>query len=92
LDGVEHVLLISPRADALAEADLTAAERGVAEDLLRGLGNRQIAARRGVSLRTVANQVAAIFVKLGVSSRAQLAATIGLRPETATGRARGRAR
>jgi len=54
-------------------AQLTAAEQAVAEGLLLGLTNLEIAASRGVSQHTVANQVAAIFVKLNVSSRLTLA-------------------
>lgn len=46
-------------------------------DLLDGQSNAEIAARRGRSARTVANQVAAVLRKLGVSSRIEL---IALRP------------
>ncbi len=76
LDGVEHVLVISHWAGALEAAGLTEAERRVAEQVLRGLSNHRIAQRRGVSQRTVANQVASLFRKLGVSSRAELAAMV----------------
>jgi DNA-binding NarL/FixJ family response regulator len=40
--------------------------------LERGLSNAEIARSRGRSPRTVANQVAKIFEKLGVSSRSEL--------------------
>lgn len=54
--------------------DLTAAEEHVVALVLEGLSNAQIARRRGTRERTVANQLASIFRKLGVSSRSELAA------------------
>lgn len=51
---------------------VTASERKVAELAASGCSNREIAARRGTSARTVANQLASIYAKLGVQSRAQL--------------------
>jgi DNA-binding NarL/FixJ family response regulator len=53
---------------------LTDAEREVALLLLAGLSNAQIAERRQAAVRTVCNQVQGLFRKLGVSSRAELAA------------------
>ena len=53
--------------------ELTAAEREVAALALRGLSNRDIAVRRGARERTVANQLASVFRKLGISSRSELA-------------------
>lgn len=52
---------------------LTAAERQVVAEITRGASNAQIAAARGTTVRTVANQLQRIFVKLGVHSRAELA-------------------
>ena len=52
--------------------DLTASERAVLDLLLRGLSDREIARQRGRSHRTVANQIAAIYTKLGVHSRLEL--------------------
>ncbi len=57
-------------------ATLTRAQREVLAHLLRGRDNATIAAARGTSPRTTANQVASIFRKLGVSSRAELAAKL----------------
>ncbi|MEZ4400154.1 MAG: LuxR C-terminal-related transcriptional regulator [Kofleriaceae bacterium] len=51
---------------------LTAAERDVVAGLVRGESTRTIARRRGTSERTVANQLAALYAKLGVMSRAEL--------------------
>lgn len=48
----------------------------MAEALLYGQSNEQIAARRRTSSRTIANQVAALFRKLGVGSQAELVAYI----------------
>lgn len=54
------------------EHGLAEAEQEVCELVLRGQDNRAIAAKRGTSPRTVANQIASIFRKLGVHSRAEL--------------------
>lgn len=48
---------------------LPPAEREVATLLAEGLSNQQIAARRGVSVRTVANQVASLLRKTGAEGR-----------------------
>jgi DNA-binding NarL/FixJ family response regulator len=58
-----------PRACSLP---LTAAERDVALLVCEGLTNAQIADRRGSAERTVANQLARIFAKLSIGSRAEL--------------------
>jgi DNA-binding NarL/FixJ family response regulator len=56
---------------------LTEAERHVALAITRGLTNAAIGAERGVSPRTVANQVAALLRKCGVCSRVELAGKLG---------------
>lgn len=58
--------------DALV-AKLTSTERSVLAALLSGSTNGDIARRRSCSEHTVANQVQAIFRKLGVRSRGELA-------------------
>lgn len=55
------------------EATLSPGERAVVALVERGLSNAEIAASRGTSTHTVANQVARVFRKLGVGSRAELA-------------------
>jgi DNA-binding NarL/FixJ family response regulator len=55
---------------------LTAAEHEVARLAARGLSNAAIASIRSTSPRTIANQLARIYDKLEVSSRAELAATV----------------
>jgi len=50
---------------------LSAAEREIAIAVLEGLSNAEIAAARGTSARTVANQVASLLRKLGARSRSE---------------------
>ena len=57
---------------------LTARERQVAGLISLGLTNRQIAQRLVIAPRTADNHVQHIFEKLGLSSRAQLAAWVAL--------------
>jgi DNA-binding NarL/FixJ family response regulator len=54
----------------------TASECEVASELLVGLSHADIAQRRGVSVRTVASQCAAVFRKCGVSGRRELASLL----------------
>ncbi|MCZ7687269.1 MAG: helix-turn-helix transcriptional regulator [Sandaracinaceae bacterium] len=53
---------------------LSPAEREVAEAVLRGRSDREIARERRTSERTVANQLRSVFRKLSVGSRAELVA------------------
>ncbi|NVB85610.1 MAG: helix-turn-helix transcriptional regulator [Kofleriaceae bacterium] len=55
---------------------LTDAEHEVARDAIEGLSNAEIAQRRRRSARTIANQLASIYRKLGVTSRCELAALL----------------
>jgi DNA-binding CsgD family transcriptional regulator len=79
----EEALVLSS-AGSLAEvtrrlelfARLTVGECDVASELLVGSSYAEIAARRGVSVRTVASQCAAVFRKCGVSGRRALAAKL----------------
>ncbi len=75
LDDIDDdiVVLSFPAEQPAAETRLGDAEREVAEMAARGLSNREIAKARGTSERTVANQLASIFRKLGVTSRVELA-------------------
>ena len=59
---------------APAAGKLTRAERAVALHVLDGWSNARIAKARGVSIRTIANQLASLFRKTAVYSRAELAA------------------
>jgi DNA-binding NarL/FixJ family response regulator len=53
---------------------LSPGEQAVVELVLRGLSSAEIARVRGTSCRTVANQLATAYGKLGVKSRRELAA------------------
>lgn len=62
---------------AVPEVDgLSPAEREILGLLLNDHDSASIAAARGTSPRTVANQIASLFRKLGVQSRAELAAKL----------------
>ena len=72
--GGAELLVVSLPSEQLEVGALSAAERAVAHDAALGLSNLAIARRRRRSQRTVANQLASAFRKLGVSSRAELVA------------------
>jgi DNA-binding NarL/FixJ family response regulator len=55
---------------------LTESEQSVTRLMLEGKSNQDIAKARRTAVRTVANQVASIFKKLGVGSRAELYALV----------------
>ncbi|MCC6621660.1 MAG: hypothetical protein IT385_10425 [Deltaproteobacteria bacterium] len=78
LGDVELVALVDE--DDVARASvldpLPAAEREVVRLALGGLGNAAIAQVRGVSPRTIANQLASAYRRLAVSSRRELAARV----------------
>ena len=60
--------------DVASEPTLSNREREILGLLADGLGNKQIAARLGISTNTVKTHLELLFEKLGVSSRAELAA------------------
>lgn len=62
--------------------ELTEAEGEIASMLLLGATNQEIADRRGTSVNTVHNQVASIFAKVDVNSRAELARKMGPTKDT----------
>jgi DNA-binding CsgD family transcriptional regulator len=70
------------RTPALADIErplpLTRREREVAALAARGLGNKQIAERLVVSVRTVGNHLHSVYAKLGVTGRDQLRMFPGL--------------
>lgn len=71
LDGAEVVVLEWP-ARAPATAPLGRSEREVLALALAGLSTAHIAARRGRALKTVENQLASVFAKVGVRGRLEL--------------------
>lgn len=76
--GNERLVVASAEATpALSSLELlTPAEREVALLVVRGLSNAAIAKQRRCAVRTVANQLQAIYRKLGVASRAELGALV----------------
>lgn len=68
----ELVVLSFPLGDS--RAGLTRAEQEILRSLLDGMTRASIARARATSERTVANQIASVFRKLGVHSRSELAA------------------
>jgi DNA-binding NarL/FixJ family response regulator len=76
--GSERWIVLSVPLPQTRDVPLSEAELAVKEALLRGDSNAEIARARGTSVRTIANQVASIFKKLGVRSRAELAAQTSL--------------
>lgn len=67
------VVLSEPIAPQVAWPELTPAEAEVASLALRGLDNRTIARERRVAPSTISTQLEAIYRKLGVGSRSELA-------------------
>ncbi|MEO7032884.1 MAG: LuxR C-terminal-related transcriptional regulator [Polyangiaceae bacterium] len=68
----EHLIISFPISDVDWRQGLSPAEVSVAEDVLVGTAGSRIAARRGTAVRTIVNQMASVFRKLGVSSRLEL--------------------
>lgn len=75
LGAVELAVIALPPSDGAP--NLTPAERAIAKLVLDGCSNNEIAARRGASVKTVANQLRALYQKLGINSRYELAARLG---------------
>ncbi len=72
--GVFHV---ATRDASRAFADLLSpAERDVVRLALAGCSNAEIARRRGTAVRTVANQLAAVYSRFGVRGRIELASML----------------
>jgi DNA-binding CsgD family transcriptional regulator len=74
--GDEFVVVSEPMVGAADLAALTEAEREVARLVADGRSNQAIATKRGARPQTVANQLAAIYRKLAVSSRSELIARL----------------
>ncbi len=68
------------RRPAFGWPSLTPAERSVAGLVARGLTNPEIAARLGVSAGTIKDHVSSALRKLGVRTRAELAAAVSSHP------------
>jgi DNA-binding CsgD family transcriptional regulator len=66
-----------PRHTPIGADALTPTERRVAEMAARGMTNREIAAARYVTIKTVESHLRAAYDKLGIRSRGELAAVLG---------------
>lgn len=78
LDGFE-VGVASAASHPPELPELSNSEQEVASAVARGLSDHEIAAWRGRSVRTIANQLRSIFRKVGVKSRTELAAKMASR-------------
>ena len=65
--------------------ELTASERRVAQMAAEELSNKEIAQALFVTVKTVEQHLGRVYRKLNISSRRQLAAALGARPELAAG-------
>ncbi len=74
VEGEEYALFSFPLPDPELPDGLTRAEQEVVRLLVQGKSNGEIAALRGVSVNTIANQLRSIYTKLGVGSRRDLVA------------------
>jgi DNA-binding NarL/FixJ family response regulator len=72
------LIALSHQDEPRAMSALTPAERAVALALLAGLSDRNIASARNSSRHTVSKHVTAIYRKLGVNSRVELAYKLSL--------------
>ena len=70
-DVVASVAAAAPPSQAWAELPLTPRQKGVLDQLARGLSNKEIARELNVSVDTVKDHVAAVLKALGASSRTQ---------------------
>lgn len=67
----------TPALVELATPDLTPRQREIVQLAAAGLTNRQIADRLRLSMRTAANHLQAVYDKLGVNDRAEVARLLG---------------
>jgi DNA-binding NarL/FixJ family response regulator len=79
-DSEASLVALSRQSDPQGLAPLSASERAVANGLLAGLSEADIARARNSSRRAVAKHAATLFHKLGVHSRAELASKCAMLP------------
>ena len=90
-DGKEHWVDTAERPDRTLPKQLMCAEAEVIRSLVEGNTHEQIAVLRSASPRTVANQLASAFRKMGVSGRAALLSKLIRKVASVTPIARGEA-
>ncbi len=71
-DGQQLLVAAAPRPELHLQHVLPAAELAVVRGLVEGFSYVDIAAKRGTSTRTIANQIAGVFRRLHVSGRNDL--------------------
>ncbi|MBL8917838.1 MAG: helix-turn-helix transcriptional regulator [Myxococcaceae bacterium] len=76
LGGVRALLIDLPVDTLELPESLTESECEVVRLVAQGLSNEEVARARGSRPRTVANQLAAVYRKLGVFSRTELLARL----------------
>jgi DNA-binding CsgD family transcriptional regulator len=75
-EGSRYLVIGYPAPRLSSFVDLSASELEVIEAWIGGQTMRAIAKLRGASTRTVANQIASAYRKVGVSSRGELLARL----------------
>lgn len=76
IESEELVVVSLPLDTQTDDTRLTTSESQIVSAIRDGRSNAEIARMRGTSVRTVANQVAGLFRKLGVASRVELIAAL----------------
>ncbi len=71
-DGEDESVEVQVRLSPTIFEQLSPAEREIVREICAGHDSASIARRRGVAVRTIANQLAVLFRKLGVGSRREL--------------------
>jgi DNA-binding CsgD family transcriptional regulator len=74
--GAHRFVLFDVALSRRVPACFTAAERAILDYVRAGLSSSEIARARGTSPRTVANQLASMYRKTGVTSRHELIAAL----------------
>ena len=72
VESEELIVLSFPLDAPVSDIHLTPSELEIVAAIREGKTNADIARARGTAVRTVANQLAALFRKLGVRSRSEL--------------------
>jgi DNA-binding NarL/FixJ family response regulator len=70
---LENTQGVGAAPEPMPRMHLTSREIEVVRLVVRGYSNTEIAAQLGVQLQTVKNMLSALYAKLGVSTRLQLA-------------------
>lgn len=81
VDDEEFVVFSWSTTELVLPESLTEAERDVLRRWLEGASALEVARARRVSVRTVQNQLRAIYQKLGVSSRGEIFNVLARRAE-----------